>query len=122
MKRIFGLLFVVIMCFSLVACGFNEEKIDDALQGRWGHSWYASAIGKECLTVYEFDDGEFKHVTVRGGVAGDVSEGTYEITKDKIIAHHDSYDYEFEYSFEDGEIELVHVGDGTAISEYEKIK
>ena len=121
MKKISVLLLAGLMCLTLCACGgFDAEEIDDALQGRWSYSWYASAIGKQCLSVYEFDDGEVKQVTVRGGVEGDVQEGTYEISEDKIIVTFDGYDEEFEYTFEDGDITLVRTGDGSVKDEYKR--
>ncbi len=123
MKKISVLLLAVLMCFTFCACGgFDAEEIDDALQGRWSYSWYASAIGKQCLSVYEFDDGEVKQVTVRGGVEGDVKEGTYEITKDKIIVTFDGYEEEFDYTFEDDELELVYRGDGSVENEYKRFE
>ena len=90
------------------------------MQGRWSYSWYASAVGKQCLSVYEFDDDEVKQVTVRDGVSGDIKEGTYKIEKDKITVTFDGYDEEFEYIFEDGDITLVRIGDGSVKDEYKR--
>ena len=39
MKKVSALLLAVVMCFSLVACGGNNDDVRDALQGTWVAQW-----------------------------------------------------------------------------------
>lgn len=42
MKRLIALLMALVMCLTLCACGVDEEKVKEELEGVWEYSWYAS--------------------------------------------------------------------------------
>ena len=108
MKKIITLILVAIMCLSLVACGSNEDNINDALQGSWVASW--TAMGQNISRYYTFKGNTY----TTGGVAIlgelDTKTGTFEI-KDSTIKlipddGSESSELDFTYNEKTGELTL----------------
>lgn len=87
MKKIFKVLLVLSICFALVGCGNNEEKIKESLcSTQWGYSWYAPALSKNCYDVYDFKkDGTCTNYFTRDNEDVKVKNGTYVIDGNKIF-------------------------------------
>lgn len=118
MKRLIALLMALVMCLTLCACGVDEEKVKEELEGVWEYSWYATAVGFECSVVYQFgDNGSMIKTNVRNGEET-VNYGYYIVTNDVIeiyYAGESEIQAELTYKYKDGVLSL---NDG----EYTKIK
>lgn len=125
MKRIIALLMALVMCLTLCACGVDEEKVKEELEGVWEYRWYATAVGFECSVVYQFgDNGSMIKTNVRNGKET-VNYGYYIVTDDVIEIYftgESEIQAELTYTYKDGVLSLVNYGDGTISDKYTKIK
>ncbi|CYV12275.1 LptM family lipoprotein [Streptococcus suis] len=101
MKKIVGILAVVLSVFMLVACGVKEESLD----GEYHLYWVASNTGEKHL------DGESIHsMKVEGSIMTGAAHKSYELRVDKdrgvIIGE---YGREWPYTYKEGA--LVFDGD-----------
>ena len=96
MKKLLALLMVVVLCFSLCACGTDEAnltEIDSALQGAWEGNG----------ATYIFDNGEFFCEVEIEGISLGARYGVYEITQSEIKLMYDNdVEASLKYSYEDG--------------------
>ena len=124
MKKVLSAILALVICLSLCACGVSKEKVEKDLQGTWEYTWYASAVGFYCSSIYEFDDGYFVETFIRDGEIVWVKNGFYIINEDEIeiwlSGEEDPYAI-LVYAYDDGELTLVDYGDGSVENEYEKI-
>lgn len=91
MKKIIALSLVMVLLFSLCACG-ETQKIEKALQGSWETS---SGVTDLC-----FDDGTFE-ITI----FGITNTATYEVQEDAIlITYENGHTEELTYTWNDGDL------------------
>ena len=106
-----------------VCCGVSKEKVEEEIQGTWEYTWYASAVGFTCSSIFEFDDGFLNYTSIRNGDV--TSERGYYVITDKVVeiwfAGEGEPRAELTYEYEDGELSLVNYGDGTIANHYTKV-
>ena len=88
MKKVIGLILMVVLCLSLCACGDSESNapLTDYV-GVWvREEWTNVKTGAVVnVTVYLYEDGLFKEET-RDSINGyEEVQGTWEIDKDTIV-------------------------------------
>lgn len=108
MKKIIVVLLILVMCIPLVACGGNEDEIQNALQGSWVAEW--TAYGQSISRTYTFKGNNYttSGITVFG--SKDVKTGTFEVKDSTIHLISDDgsseSDLDFSYNKKTGELIL----------------
>lgn len=106
--KVLALFLVLVLSFSMVACGASKSDIKDALQGSWVAKW--TMMGKQITRYYTFKGDTYTTggVTYLGKL--DPETGTYKITNEFIVLTPDdggkSNDLEYTYNKKTGEIVL----------------
>lgn len=108
MKKVGALLWAVVMCLSLVACGGNNDDVVDALQGTWVAQW--TNQGYKLSRYYTFKGDSY---TTGGTLASgdlDPQTGTFEVKNDTIYLIPDDgsseSDLDYTYNKSSGTITL----------------
>lgn len=117
MKKIITILLVLIMVFSITACGGSSNSVEEELAGRW-IAGYDFGLADEFI----FDaSGNVELTTSITSEAAsrvtNVDTGTYIITEDEIrITWSDGKGMFLNYTFENGELSIINP------SEYEGVE
>ena len=86
MKKLFALFLMVVMCFSLVACGGEkkeEASFDTKLEGTYARSHIAD--GKEIISVISlYEDGIYQRLVIWDDYIKSCTTGDYELVDGEI--------------------------------------
>ena len=109
MKKAISITLLLVLCFSLFACGsVDVDTVDRQLQGEWT---MLNDDGTKIASYYFIDGRVACKIWLTETIALDAKLGSYKITNNAIVLHYDEADTEakLKYRFNDGTLKFVGV-------------